>query len=183
VIPAGIVIRPQRDGECEAVHEVVQAAFDDVVVADLVDALQADEAGRKGASLVAVSSGERVVGHVQLSRSWLDAPSKLVEVLVLSPLAVAPDRQGEGIGGALVRAAIEAAEGLGAPLLFLEGSPRYYPRFGFVPGGPLGFNRPSVRIPDAAFQVIRLSGWETWMTGQLVYSEIFWRHDAVGLRG
>ena len=151
-------------------------------VADLVDALQADEAGREGASLVAVDDDDQVVGHVQLSRSWLDAPTRLLEVLVLSPLAVAPHRQGQGIGGALVRAAIEAADELGAPLLFLEGSPRYYPRFGFAPGGPLGFIRPSVRIPEAAFQVVKLPGWEPWMTGQLVYSEVFWRLDAVGLR-
>lgn len=182
MIPPGVAIRPQRDDERDAVHGVVQAAFDDVVVADLVDALQADEAGRLGASLVAVDEGDRVVGHVQLSRSWLDAPLRLVEVLVLSPLAVTPDRQGEGIGGALVRAAIDAAIGLEAPLLFLEGSPRYYPRLGFAPGRPLGFLRPSVRIPEAAFQVVMLPAWEPWMTGQLVYSEVFWRLDAVGLR-
>jgi putative acetyltransferase len=180
----GFRIRPQAPGalEREAVHAVVEAAFADVTVADLVEALQADEAGREGASLVAVDDDEGVLGHVQLSRSWLDAPSRLLEVLVLSPLAVVPHRQGQGIGGALVRAAIEAADELGGPLLFLEGSPRYYPRFGFVPGGPLGFIRPSVRIPEAAFQVVRLPGWEPWMTGQLVYSEVFWRFDAVGLR-
>ncbi len=185
MIPDGIRIRPQQAGDAErdSVHAVVEAAFGDVIVADLVDALQADEAGRRGASIVAVSDDdEHVVGHVQLSRSWLDAPTRLLDVLVLSPLAVVPDRQGKGIGGALVRAAIEAAEALGTPLLFLEGSPRYYPRFGFVPGGPLGFIRPSVRIPDAAFQVIRFPCWEPWMTGQLVYSEVFWRLDAVGLR-
>lgn len=181
MIPDGIEIRPQRGRESAAVHGVVLAAFADVTVAELVDALQADEAGRLGASIVA-ALGDRIVGHVQLSRSWLDAPTKLLEVLVLSPLAVAPDRQGQGIGGALVRAAISAAEGLGSPLLFLEGSPRYYPRFGFVAGGTLGFIRPSLRIPEAAFQVVRLSAWEPWMTGQLVYSEVFWTHDAVGLR-
>jgi putative acetyltransferase len=182
VIPDGIQIRPERSGESAAVREVVSAAFGDTVTADLVATLQADEAGRRGASIVAVT-GDRVVGHVQLSRSWLDAPTQIVEVLVLSPLAVVPDHQGRGIGGALVRAAIADAEVLGAPLLFLEGSPRYYPRHGFTPGGPLGFIRPSVRIPEAAFQVIKLPAWEPWMTGQLVYSEVFWRYDAVGLRG
>jgi putative acetyltransferase len=181
ILADNVIIRPEREGERSRIREVVHAAFEDVTVADLVDALQADEAGRKGASIVALA-GDRVVGHVQLSRSWLDAPTKVLEVLVLSPLAVAPDRQGEGIGGALVRAAIAAAEGLGSPLLFLEGSPRYYPRFGFVPGGPLGFIRPSVRIPESAFQVVKLPAWESWMTGQLVYSEVFWRQDAVGLR-
>ena len=78
--------------------------------------------------------------------------------------------------------ALQTADDLRSPLLFLEGSPRYYPRFGFEAGETLGFIRPSVRIPEAAFQVVRLQAWEAWMTGQLVYSEIFWRHDAVGLR-
>ena len=39
-----------------------------------------------------------------------------------------------------------------------------------------------LRIPDAAFQVMRLPAYEPWMTGTLVYSEAFWRHDCVGRR-
>ena len=124
----------------------------------------------------------QLAGLVQLSRGWLDAPPRLAEVLVLSPLAVLPDLHGRGIGATLVRAAIAVAEQLGAPLLFLEGSPRYYPRFGFVPGRERGFLRPSVRIPEPAFQVMVLPGWQDWMVGALVYPEAFWRHDAVGLR-
>lgn len=54
--------------------------------------------------------------------------------------------------------------------------------FGFLPGGDQGFRKPSLRIPDAAFQVLRLPRYEPWMTGTLVYSEPFWRHDADGLR-
>ena len=37
-------------------------------------------------------------------------------------------------------------------------------------------------ILDAAFQVLERPGYEPWMTGTLVYSPTFWRHDAVGLR-
>lgn len=46
-------------------------------------------AGVDGLSFVAELRGQ-VVGHVQLSKSWLDAPKRLVEVLVLSPLGVVP---------------------------------------------------------------------------------------------
>ena len=45
-----------------------------------------------------------------------------------------------------------------------------------------GFVRPSVRIPDAAFQVALLSAHESWMAGQLVYCDPFWAADCVGLR-
>jgi putative acetyltransferase len=70
----------------------------------------------------------------------------------------------------------------GVPLVFLEGSPTYYRRFGFVAGAELDFRKPSLRIPDAAFQVKVLDAYEPWMTGTLVYSQIFWDLDCVGLR-
>jgi putative acetyltransferase len=41
---------------------------------------------------------------------------------------------------------------------------------------------PPRRIPPPAFQVACLPGYETWMTGTLVYSEAFWALDCVGLR-
>jgi putative acetyltransferase len=103
-------------------------------------------------------------------------------VLVLSPLSVLPVRQGRGIGSALVRYALRELDERPEPLVFLEGSPAYYARFGFVPGAELGFRRPSRRIPRAAFQVLRLPTYEEWMTGTLVYHRVWWDHDAVGLR-
>lgn len=101
---------------------------------------------------------------------------------MLSPLAVAPELHKRGIGSALVRHGLETLAERGVPLVFLEGDPSYYSRLGFSPGGDLGFRKPSLRIPDAAFQAIRLPECEPWMTGTLVYAEPFWRHDAVGLR-
>jgi len=148
------------------------------VVADLVDDLRTTPGCL---SLVAVEGGE-VVGHVMFTTSLLDAPNRLVEVQVLSPVGVRPAAQGRGIGSALIRHGLELMREQLVPLVFLEGAPGYYSRFGFEPGGELGFRKPSLRIPDAAFQVFRLPAYEPWMTGTLVYSEVFWRHDAVGLR-
>lgn len=39
-----------------------------------------------------------------------------------------------------------------------------------------------LRIPEAAFQVIRQPSHEAWMTGTLVYPQAFWDLDCVGLR-
>ncbi|HEX2705887.1 MAG TPA: N-acetyltransferase, partial [Candidatus Lustribacter sp.] len=114
--------------------------------------------------------------------SWVDAPRALVEVLVLSPLSVDPGCQRRGIGSALVRHALREAEHAGAVAVFLEGDPAYYSRLGFRPGGELGFTRPSVRIPEAAFQVVVLPAHQEWMTGALVYADPFWSLDCVGLR-
>jgi putative acetyltransferase len=175
------IIRTQRPTDLEAVRHVVTWAFDNSVVGELAVELWHAPACAAGLSCVAEFGG-RVVGHVILTRAWVDAPERLVEVLVLGPLGVVPEQQRQGIGGALVAHALREAEKVGAPLVFLEGHPDYYPRFGFEPAGPLGFVKPSVRIPDAAFQVVTLPAYQPWMTGALVYAEQFWAYDCVGLR-
>jgi putative acetyltransferase len=68
------------------------------------------------------------------------------------------------------------------PIVFLEGDPGFYGVRGFEPATPAGFRSPSLRIPEPAFQVARLSAYRPWMTGTLVYSEPFWAFDCVGLR-
>ena len=42
--------------------------------------------------------------------------------------------------------------------------------------------RPSLRIPDAACQVVLFESHEPWMTGRLVYPDVWGRLDLVGLR-
>lgn len=160
-----------------------RAAFGDHgrLVVDLVEDLRRTITGDDGLSLVALD-GEAVVGHVMFTRSLLDAPRRLVDVQVLSPVSVLPQRQGQGVGSALIRRGLDVMAARSVPIVFLEGPPKYYTRFGFEPGVDLGFRKPSLRIPDAGFQARRLSAYETWMTGTLVYSDAFWRHDAVGLR-
>jgi putative acetyltransferase len=175
-------IRPARPQEQRDVESLVAEAFGEPPDGKLTRVLRAlDSSGAVRASLVAVD-GDRIIGHVQLNRCWLDAPRALVEVLVLSPLSVDPRRQRQGVGTALVRAALDEARRLNAPAVFLEGSWDYYGRRGFQAATPLGFVRPSNRIPEPAFQVALLPAYEPWMTGQLIYCDAFWATDAVGLR-
>jgi putative acetyltransferase len=171
-------VRLEEPRDHEAVGAVHRIAFGDhgETVARLVEALRRDDPA--ALSLVADEAGE-VVGHIMFSRVLLDAPARLVPVQTLSPLGVRPQWQRRGVGSALVRAGLERLDARGVPLVFVEGDPRYYSRFGFTAGG---FRKPSLRIPDFAFQVIRLSAYEPWMTGTFVYSNTFWEHDCVGLR-
>ncbi|MGH3506560.1 MAG: GNAT family N-acetyltransferase, partial [Nocardioidaceae bacterium] len=150
------------------VRVLVERALGDARVGDLVDQLRTSWAWVEGLSLVAELGGAPV-GHVLFTKAWLDAPSQLVEVLVLSPLCVAPEHQGRRIGDLLVREGLRRLRDRPEPAVFLEGSPAYYPRFGFRPGGDLGFRRPSLRIPEPAFQVVLRPPYEPWMTGTLVY--------------
>jgi putative acetyltransferase len=174
-------IRAERAGDYQAALDIHRQAFGDhgAVVAELVEALRRDDPA--ALSLVAEDSGE-ILGHVMFTRSLLDAPKRLVPVQVLSPVAVTPQRQRQGIASALIRHGLHLLDQRGVPLVFLEGDPGYYSRLGFRRGDSLGFRKPSLRIPDAAFQVITLTAYEPWMTGTLVYAATFWDLDCVGLR-
>lgn len=178
--PLPVTVRPMTVSDSDAVLAIVGAAFaDDPEVVPLQAALAArpDNHG-----YVAEHEG-RLVGHVGLTRCWIDAEPRLVEALVLSPLSVAPDAQRRGVGAELLRAAISGAEVLGAPAVFLEGDPAYYSRQGWRPVAELGITPASPRIPAPACQHVRLAAYESWMRGPLVYPDTFWEHDCVGLRG
>ena len=179
--PRGLRYRAELPGEADAVRELVLDAFDEPVVAELVDALRVSSDWIDGLSFVAELDG-RLLGHILFTRALLDAPRRLVRVLVLSPVSVASDLQRRGIGTSLVRHGLSEVARRDEPLVFLEGDPAYYARFGFEPATALGFRRPSLRIPEPAFQVVRQRGHEPWMTGTLVYARAFWDLDCVGLR-
>ena len=173
----GFRVRVATPSDGEAVRRVVGAAFGRDQVIRMIAALEA--AGDVLTSLVAEEQGA-VVGHVQLNRCWVDARERLVEVAVLSPLSTDPGHEGRGIGTALVAAALDAAEVAGLPAVFLEGDPAFYSVRGFVPAEPLGFGRPSPRIPEPAFQVALLD--QRLPGGPVVYCQAFWTEDCVGLR-
>lgn len=181
----GFEVRPEQPVDRESVLRVIAAAFGadghEGHAADVV-AIWEGLGRHRRAGLVAEQGGH-VLGHVGLSRAWLDARRALVEVWVLSPLSVLPERQREGIGTLLVAAAIETARGSGVPVLFLEGSPAYYGARGFARADRHGFMPAALeRTPRAAFQCVLFDGHEDWMTGQLIYPSVWWEQDSSGLR-
>lgn len=172
-------IRPQRRQDSAQVRGVLAEAFNDTHVVALETSLEA----REDSWGFVAEIESRVVGHVRLTRAWIDAEDRPVEALVLGPLSVVPAWQGQGIGRALAAHAVEAAAAMGAPAVFLEGDPAYYRRLGWRAASELGVTPPSARIPRPAFQAIRFDRWDDSMRGALVYPEPFWATDCVGLRG
>jgi putative acetyltransferase len=168
-----LTIRPERPDDVPAIAAVVEAAFGSPAEARLVEAIRASDGFRSELSLVAVD-GEDVVGHVMISAASLHDGDRVRPIVTLSPLAVAPDRQRQGIGSLLVREVTARAEAGGEPLVVLEGDPAYYGRLGFEPSVPLGIE---IRLPDwappEAAQVMRFASFDPATRGQVVYSSAF----------
>jgi predicted N-acetyltransferase YhbS len=87
-----------------------------------------------GLALVA-REGDELVGTVRL---WnVSAGGR--DALLLGPLAVAPECQGEGVGAKLMRMALNRAAAFGHGAVILVGDAPYYSRFGFS-------NAPTARL-------------------------------------
>lgn len=166
-----MTIRPERAEDVEAIARVVEAAFGRAVEARLVERIRASEQYVPELSLVAEEDGE-VVGHVMFSYVTLIGNGEEWPVLQLAPLAVTPERQSAGIGGALVRAGLELADARGEPLVALLGHPTYYPRFGFEPASEHGIEPPD-RRQRPAFMIARLSKYDERLRGRIAFSPAF----------
>lgn len=98
------------------------------------------------------------VGHILFTRGYIQE-NPLVGVSFLAPLAVIPNFQKQGIGGALIKEGIKRLSKMGVDLVFVVGHPEYYPRFGFTPASKLGF-QPTYPLPTEvtdAWMVLAIS--------------------------
>lgn len=166
-------IRAEEPSDYDAIAGVVSRAFGSPNEARLVAAIRASPNFVPGWSLIATIE-DRVIGHVMVSYVTLRDGTSEHRVPSLSPLAVDPDHQRHGVGSALVHAAASVVEAAGEPLIVLEGSPWYYPRFGFEYAVPLGITikLPEWAPPEAA-QVLRLSRYDASIRGELAYPPAF----------
>ena len=171
--PDAVVIEPERPADAAAIRDVVTRAFERPVVADLVELIRTSPQYVPQLALVA-RVGPAVAGFVMLSHAEVVADDGRHDVLTLSPLAVAPEFQGRGIGSKLVRAGLAAADAIGAGLVTLEGNPRYYERFGFThaPASGVTFDLPDWASPEAA-QAYKLRAYDSAVHGRLVYPPAF----------
>lgn len=150
-LPDAISIRVERPDDRDDVFALIQQAFATARVSDGTEQehylrLLVSPGFIVPLALVAEQDG-RIVGHIMLTQSTIDGETA-TPVLVLSPLSVAPDVQGVGIGSALVRAALDEARRLGHTAVFLAGDTYYYGRFGFAPAARFGIALPAWIPPE-----------------------------------
>ena len=170
-----VQIEQVRPEDHEAVAAVVGAAFvHEPAVRELPRLIRDSPEYVAELELVARLEGA-VVGHTMISHAAVvDARGTRRDVLTLSPLAVLPAHERQGIGGALVRETLARAERTDAPLVLLEGSPAYYPRFGFTDARPHGitFELPDWAPPEAGM-VYLLPGYDPAVRGRVDYPPAF----------
>lgn len=167
-----MIVRPETPDDFEAIQALVAAAFGRGNEAELVRLLRASDAYLPELALVAEIDDE-IAGHILISYVTLLNDDEEFQVLSLAPLAVLPERQNSGIGGALVEAGLEIADERGEPLVVLLGHPEYYPRFGFEVASGYGIEPPYDGVRDAAFMVRRLSAYDARYRGRIQYPSAF----------
>jgi putative acetyltransferase len=144
-------IRAEAEGDAAAIGAVHEAAFGQPQEARLVEALRTN--GKARVSMVA-SAGTEIVGHVLFSPVAV-AGLRENDCLGLAPLGVLPAHQRQGIGGALVRAGLDACRRAGHGAIVVLGDPAYYRRFGFVSARRFGLSS-EYDAPEDAFAALEL---------------------------
>jgi putative acetyltransferase len=162
-------IRPAVPDDRAAILAVVRDAFsndgrDGSEEISIVQDTWSVDAVPDGFELVAVEDGE-VLGHVLPARGDLGGR----DVVGIAPLAVTSERQGQGLGTALMTELLHKAQDARLPLVVLLGHPAYYARFGFEPSGPLGISYRPVGAGNPNFQVCRLAAYDPSFRGQFTY--------------
>lgn len=123
-----IQIRHERLADIDAREALLDAAFGESRYRKSSERLREDRLPAEGLSFIA-AEGRQVIGTARL---WNIACGNGQPALLLGPVAVAEDRRSLGLGGALVRRAIQAARKLGYGAILLVGNADYYSRFGFT---------------------------------------------------
>ena len=155
-----MTIRETTDADLDDVLSVERDAFGGEDEARLARDVLNDASAAPCLSLLAFD-GDRAVGHILFSKAHLTRPQEAppqgalpqgapaqgdardaASAAILAPLAVVPDLQKRGIGGALIARGLRMLAEAGVDLVFVLGHPDYYPRHGFVPAGRLGFEAP-----------------------------------------
>lgn len=121
-----ITIRDEIDTDIPAREALLDRCLGERRTAKSSERLREGRLPAQGLALTAERDGE-IVGTVRL---W-HVEANGVSALLLGPLAVKPELQGEGLGKALMREALWRAACHGHGAVLLVGDAPYYARFGF----------------------------------------------------
>jgi len=176
-MPMKFTIRPETKDDHADVAHIVKRAFTEGPrgysgESELVDKIRMTEGFIPNLSLVAVQE-EVVIGHILISRVFIETDEKKIPTLILAPVAVMPEFQDQGVGGDLIRAAHTIALDMNEPHIFLLGHAAYYPRFGYQPSRYLGITFPGGMDNDNCMGIEIIANSLEGVQGELEYSKPF----------
>lgn len=154
-----MIIRPEREGDFTAIHEVVRLAFEAEEMSDhqehiLVERLRQTEDFIAELSLVC-EIDQHIVGYILFSSIKIVGHQKETQSLALAPVAVLPAYQRRGIGSKLIEIGHKQALQLGFTSVVVLGHAKYYPKFGYQKASNFGIHLP-FDVPDENCMVIEL---------------------------
>jgi predicted N-acetyltransferase YhbS len=134
-----VTIRHERTGDAVAREQLLDVSYGPVRFTKTSERLRE---GRLPEVALVASEGRRIIGSVRLwpisagrgRHSRCEASASLEPrggLLLLGPLAVAPDARKRGLGSALVQRALREAKRHSHGAVLLVGDAPYYARFGF----------------------------------------------------
>ena len=176
-------IRAEQPIDIDQIHDLHRSAFLTAAEAELVDAIRSGPDFVPELSIVAVTGDGTVLGHALASRVGyrangdatrpLDAlasrigyrpngdATRRLDGLALGPVAVLPAWQRQGIGSALVRAVVTAADARDEPFIAVSGDAPLFAQFGFrlargvdTAGLPLRARGLAIRVGRGASPVL-----------------------------
>lgn len=157
-----IEIRDSLPNDITSVEKLYRDAFPDEDLLPLVRELQRE--GPSVVSLVGIAD-TRLVAHVVFTICNLVGSTNTVALL--GPLAVAPTRQRQGIGSAIVRVGLRRLKDTETNQVYVLGDPAYYRRFGFEPDDRV---TPPYNLPEkwrGAWQSLNLCSDKPSLSGKL----------------
>jgi predicted N-acetyltransferase YhbS len=147
-------ILPERPTDAAQIDTLLDLAFGSERTKKTVYRLRENVAHLKPLAFVVRDEDGIVLGSI---RYWPVAiGEQAAPAIMLGPVAVHPDYQGQGIGRALIRHSLYAATRLGHRLCILVGDKPYYEPFGFVNAADRGMEMPGW-VERERFQVMELA--------------------------
>jgi len=137
-----LIIRPEKPSEFRNIYDFVKVAFQTAQVSNgdeqnFVNRLRAGNGYIPQLALVSEQDG-KIVGHIMLTKTFVNGVGSKHEVLLLAPLSVALEHRRRGIGSKLIMESFRLATNFGFKAVLVVGDPVYYSRFGFRPSASFG---------------------------------------------
>lgn len=176
-----INIRKESLEDRDVIYNLIKEAFKNAEHSDgdeqnLVTRLRKSPNYIPELSLVATEANE-IIAHVMLTKLFIDDGKVKHESLALAPVSVKPEFQNKGVGSMLINEALRLSKQMNYKSVFVLGSEKYYPRFGFKESLEFGIKAP-FEVPSENFMAIELEDKALEnVSGNIIYAKEFFEQN------